>query len=276
MTNALTLTEAAERLAPIFTEDQGSTSTAVATPKGKWLSLDDAAAVLTHRVTGKPPAARKAKKAEVSVKQAAKQIEEPYTDLAEIRQSREAATQNQLARFSELQVFTSQAAPHFQGMDDEAVLKSPEFQAIYAHAVQLRATYDAACREEADAWNRECKAENDAFEAERPGWTIDDAGKVWAFLSRLGVPDSDIRDLWQTPLPINVSSPACLRIAQLATGIEGQDAIPAALASVGFSSHEIRTALTGATAILLRDHRIQELVARAVDADTPPENRAAA
>lgn len=276
MTNALTLTEAAERLAPVFAEETGTSSALVSSPKGKWLSLDDAAAVLSNRVTGKPPALRKGRKADVTVREAAKQIEEPYADLAEVRQTRVAATTKQLQRHAELTDFIDRAFPLFNGMDDVTVLTNPDFQAVYGYALSLRGPYEAACKEELDAWNAECAAENDAFNVLRPDWSPEDTERVASMLESLGSTRAELQQLWTTPSPLNLSSPICLEIAQRVTGIPGQGAVPQALASVGFNDNEIQAAVSGAAPVLLRDHRIQELVARAADADTPAEDREAA
>ncbi|MGY3035919.1 hypothetical protein ACVIIV_005089 [Bradyrhizobium sp. USDA 4354] len=276
MTNALTLTEAAERLAPVFAEETGTSSALVSSPKGKWLSLDDAASVLSERVTGKPPAARKAKKAEVTVREAARQIEQPFADLSELRQTRAAATQKQLAHHATLTDFIDRALPLFNGMDDTAVLTNPDFQAVYGYALSLRGPYEAACKEEVEAWNTECAAEVEAFEALRPDWSAEDTERVVSMVESLGGTRAELQQLWQTPTPLNLSSPICLQIAQLATGIKGQGAVKEALASVGFSENEIQAAVSGAAPVLLRDHRIQELVARATDAHTPTKDREAA
>ncbi|MET4794680.1 hypothetical protein ABIF64_006858 [Bradyrhizobium japonicum] len=274
MTNALTLTEAAERLAPVFAEETGTSSALVSSPKGKWLSLEDAGAVLSGRVVGERSAPRK-KRAAVTVHQAAGQIERPYADLAEVRQTRYAATGKKLRCHSELEDFIARAIPQFQGMDDATVFHSPEWQGAYAYAQQLRAMYDAACGEELEAWKRQCDAENDAFAIDRPGWGREETDKVVAMLKSMGSNEQELHQLWSAPIPINLSSPACLAIAQKVTGIGGWEAIPAALSAVGFSDNEIQAALSGAP-VLLRDHRIQELVARAADADTSAEDREAA
>ncbi|MCK1400115.1 hypothetical protein IVB45_18510 [Bradyrhizobium sp. 4] len=274
MSTALTLTEAAERLAPVFAEETGTSSALVSSPKGKWLSLDDAAAVLSGRVAGQRAAPRK-KRAEVTVHQAAGQIDRPYADLAEVRQTRYAATGKQLRCLSEMNDFIDRAVQQFQGVDDMTVLHSPEFQASYAYAQGLKTIYEAACGEELQAWKRQCDAENDAFSIDRPDWGREETAKVVAMLKSMGSNEHELQQLWSSPTPINLSSPACLAIAQKATGIDGWEAIPAALAAVGFSDNEIQAALSGAP-VLLRDHRIQELVARAADADTPAEDREAA
>ncbi|MET3225076.1 hypothetical protein ABIE85_002113 [Bradyrhizobium diazoefficiens] len=276
MTNALTLTEAAERLAPVFAEETGTSTALVSSPKGKWLSIDDAASVLSDRVTGKPPAQRKAKKAEITVSQAARQIEAPFADLSELRQARVAATNKQIGHHATLMDFIDRALPLFNGMDDLTVLSNPDFQAVYGYALSLRGPYEAACKEEVEAWNAECAAEVEAFEALRPGWSAEDTERVAAMLEGFGSTRAEMLHLWTTPTPLHLSSPICLKIAQLATGIEGQGAVTQALASVGFSESEIQAAMSGTTPVLLRDHRIQELVARATDAHTPAEDREAA
>jgi hypothetical protein len=276
MTTALTLTQAAERLAPVFAEETGTSTALVSNPKGKWLSIDDAAAVLSDRVTGKPPAQRKAKRTEITVSQAARQIEAPFADLTELRGARAAATRKQLEYHAALTEFVDRAVPMFDGMDDMTVLTSPDFQAVYSYAMGLRTPYEAACKEELQAWNVECAAEVEAFEALRPNWSAEDCERVVVALENLGVSRAELQQLWITPTPLNLASQACLQIAQLATGTKGQAAIPQALASVGFSDNEIQAALSGAAPVLLRDHRIQELVARATDAHTPAEDREAA
>ncbi|MFB6449065.1 hypothetical protein [Bradyrhizobium tunisiense] len=276
MSTALTLTQAAERLAPVFAEETGTSTALVSSPKGKWLSLDDAAAVLSDRVGGKPPAERKARKAEITVSQAARQIETPFADLTELRQARVAATHKQIGRHAALVDFVDRALPIFDGMDDMTVLSNPDFQAVYGYAIGLRQPYEAACKEEDEAWKAECAAEVEAFEALRPDWSAEDTERVVSMLEALGVSRAELQQLWITPTPLDLASPACLQIAQRATGTTGQAAIPQALASVGFSDTEIHAALAGTVPVLLRDHRIQELVARATDAHTPAEDREAA
>jgi len=276
MTNALTLTEAAERLAPVFEEETGTSTALVSSPKGKWLSLDDAASVLTERVTGKAPAVRKAKKAEVTITQAARQIDAPFADLTEVRSKRIAATAKEAQRHAELQDFVDRAIPLFEGMNDIDVVKNPDFQAAYGYALGLRQPYEQAANEAIDAWTAECAAENEAFEALRPDWSPEDCERVVSMIERFGGTRDELQYLWMTPTPLALSSPICLEIAQRATGIKGAGAIPQALGSVGFSEREIHDAVTGAAPVVLRDHRIQELVARAADADTQRENREAA
>lgn len=273
MANALTLTEAAERLAPVFTEE-GESSAAVSSPKGKWLSLDDAASVLAERVTGKAPAVRRAKKAEVTISQAARQIDTPFADLAEVRNKRIAAMEKEAQSHAVLLDFVNRAIPMFNGADDDlALLTNPDFQAVYGYALSLRQPYEQAANEAVDAWTKECAAEVEAFEALRPDWSEEDTERVVSMIERFGGTRDELQYLWLTPTPLELSSPICLEIAQRATGIKGSSAIPQALASVGFSEREIHAAVTGAVPAVLRDHRIQELVARAADADTPSENR---
>jgi hypothetical protein len=277
MTNALTLTEAAERLAPVFEEETGTSTALVSSPKGKWLSLDDAASVLTERVTGKAPAARKAKKAEVTISQAARQIDFPFADLTEYRSKRVAAAAKEAQSHAVLLDFVNRAIPLFNGADDDlALLRSPDFQAVYGYAISLRLPYEQAANEAVDAWTKECAAEVEAFEALRPDWSPEDCERVVSMIERFGGTRDELQYLWMTPTPLALSSPICLQVAQRATGINGASAIPQALASVGFSEREIHDAVTGAAPVVLRDHRIQELVARAADADTQTENREAA
>jgi hypothetical protein len=276
MTNALTLTQAAERLAPVFEEETGTSSALVSSPKGKSLSLDDAAAVLTERVTGKVPAQRKARKSDVTISQAARQIEQPFADLSELRQARVSAMGKEAQSHAVLLDFVNRALPLFDGMDDIEVVKNPDFQAVYGYALSLRQPYEQAAKEAVDAWLAECAAEVEAFEAFRPDWSAEDTERVVSMVERLGGTRDELRHLWDTPTPLNLASPICLQIAQRATGIIGAAAIPEALVSVGFNDNEILAAVSGASPVLLRDHRIQELVARAADADTQRENREAA
>ena len=280
MSQALTLTEAAERLAPVFVEEPGSSLPVAAKPsKGQWMSLESAAAVLAERVTGHQPAPKKAK-AEVTVQQAAKQIETPEmetpAELAEIRAKRMVATVTKLQRLQEFQDFMSRAALPFEGMDETTALASPEFTVIYGCAQQLRGEYEAAVREEFDAWEKQCKAENSVFESGRPDWSPADAKRVGEMLTGLGVTEQEITSLWMTASPVNVSSPVCMVLAQLVAGADHPEPVQAALEAVGFDEDEIKAVMSGEMEIYLRDHRIQELVARAADADTATENRAAA
>ncbi|MVT52118.1 hypothetical protein GPL17_16670 [Bradyrhizobium yuanmingense] len=276
MTNALTLTQAAERLAPVFEEETGTSTALVSSPKGKWLSLDDAASVLTERVTGKTPARRKARKSDVTIRQAARQIETPFADLSELREARVSAMGREAQSHAALLDFIDRALPMFHGMDDMEVVKNPDFQAVYGYALGLRQPYEQAAKEAVDAWNAECAAEVEAFEALRPDWSAGDMERVVSMVEGFGGTRDELKHLWDTPTPLNLSSPVCLKIAQRATGVNGAEAIPQALASVGFSDNEIQAAVSGASPVLLRDHRIQELVARAADADTQREDREAA
>lgn len=276
MTTALTLTQAAERLAPVFEEETGRSTALVSSPKGNSLSLDDAAAVLTERVTGRAPAQRKARKSDVTISQAARQIEAPFADLAEVRNARVTAMAKEAQCHAVLLDFIDRALPMFNGMDDIEVVKNPDFQAAYGYALGLRQPYEQAAKEAVDAWNAECAAEVEAFEAFRPDWSAEDTERVISMIESFGGTREELAWLWVTPRPLNLASPICLQIAQRATGLNGADAIPQALAGVGFSDNEIQAAISGASPVLLRDHRIQELVARAADADTQRENREAA
>lgn len=276
MTNALTLTEAAERLAPVFAEETGTSTALVSSPKGKWLSLDDAASVLSERVTGKAPARRQAKASGISITQAARQIEQPFADLSDLRQARVSAMGKEAQSHAALVDFINRALPLFDGMDDIEVVKNPDFQAVYGYALGLRQPYEQAAKEAIDAWNAECAAEVEAFEAFRPEWSAEDTERVVSLIESVGGTRDELKQLWDTPTPLNLSSPICLEIAQRAAGIKGAGAIPHALASVGFGEEEIKAAMSGAAPVLLRDHRIQELVARATDAHTPAKDREAA
>lgn len=276
MTQALTLTEAAERLAPVFTEGPEASLPDVAKPaKGKWLSLDDAASVLTQRVTGQLPKPKK-KREDVTVEQAAQQIEQPYADLTGLREARENATVKLLMSYLDLEDVTNRAVQQFQGRDDMSVLTSPEYQAVYAYVQQFRTTYDAAIEAERETWQRQCVAENDAFEALRPDWSQADAQRVLQMLRGMGLAEHEIKNLWELPTRISLENPVCLALAKKAIGAESQNPIPEALASVGFSEDEIKKVYSLETPLILRDYRIQELVARAADADTQTEDRAAA
>jgi hypothetical protein len=276
MTTALTLTQAAERLAPVFEEETGRSTALVSSPKGNSLSLDDAAAVLTERVTGRAPAQRKARKSDVTISQAARQIEAPFADLAEVRNARVTAMAKEAQCHAALLDFIDRALPMFNGMDDIEVVKNPDFQAVYGYALSLRQPYEQAAKEAVDAWKVECAAETEAFETFRPDWSAEDAERVVVMVEGFGGTREELMQLWDNPMPLNLASPICLQIAQRATGVIGAAAIPEALVSVGFSDNEIRAAVSGASPVLLRDHRIQELVARAADADTQRENREAA
>lgn len=170
----------------------------------------------------------------------------------------------------------SRAALPFEGMDETTALASPEFTVVYGCAQQLRSEYESSLRDEFAAWERQCLAENAVFEEGRPDWSSDDAWKVAALLANLGVSEQEIMSLWLTPAPVNIAGPACLELAQLVAGTDNPDPISAALGSVGFDDGEISSVMSGEAEILLRDHRIQELVARAADAYTATENRAAA
>lgn len=278
MSQALTLTEAAERLAPVFESD--SLPVAAKPAKGKWMSLEHAAAVLSERVTGQQVAPQK-KKAEVTVQEAAKQIEPPSyetpAELAEIKAKRLVATVTKLQRLAEFQDFMSRAALPFEGMDETTALASPEFTVVYGCAQQLRGEYEASLSEEFAAWETQCLAENAVFESGRPDWSPADAWSVKTMLTRLGVSEQEIFSLWLTPTPVDVSSPVCMVLAQLTVGADHPDPIRAALQAVGFDDEEIKAVMSGEMEIHLRDHRIQELVARAADgAYTATENRAAA
>lgn len=278
MSQALTLTEAAERLAPVFVEDSGSSLPVPAkSQKGKWMSLEHAGAILSERVTGQQPAVKK-KPAEITIKQAAKQIERPETPaaLSELRAKRLIATATFAQYWLELEDFINRANLHFQGFDQEALVADPQFQQVYAYGQQLRARYDAAAQEANQAWNRQCLAENEVFETERPDWSPQDARRVGALLIGLGVSEQEMWQLWLTPQSIDVTSPICTALAELAVGKDNPEPIRAALGAVGFEDGDIKAVMSGEMPIYLRDHRIQELVARAADADTPAENRRAA
>lgn len=277
MSHALTLTEAAERLAPVFVEGPESPAAVPAKPgRGRWLSLDDAGAVLSQRVTGQQPAPRKTQ-TDVTVKQAARQIEQPRTPAAvlDLRKKRLTATAAKVQGWNELEEFTKWATPHFEGRDD-TVLADPFFQEVYTHALKLRAAYDSLVIEEEGAWNRQCEAESDAFNLERPEWGARDTSRVAAMLGSLGLTEQEIGQLWSTLQPININSPICMTLAKLSLGDEHQQPIQAALAAVGYDDQEIADVMSGQDYIFLRDHRIQELVARAADGYTPTENRTAA
>ena len=222
-------------------------------------------------MTGQQVAPQK-KKAEVTVQEAAKQIDgsvpETPAELAEIKAKRLVATITKLQRLAEFQDFMSRAALPFEGMDETTALASPEFTVVYGCAQQLRSEYEASLSEEFAAWEKQCLAENAVFESGRPDWSPADARKVGAMLTRLGVSEQEIMSLWLTPSPVDVASPACLELALLVAGTDNPDPIGAALGSVGFDDGEITSVIAGEAEILLRDHRIQELVARAADAYT--------
>jgi hypothetical protein len=273
MTGALTLTEAAERLSPVF-DEQESSSAVEKSSKGKWLTLESAGEVLAERFSGQRVAPKR-KAAAVTIDQAAKQIEAPYVDLADLREKREMATVRHLQCLVELHDFSERAVQLFQGTDSATLAASPDFQAACAYEQQLRGVYEAARQEEQGAWDRECKAENDVFEAGRPDWSPADAKKVAALLFRLGLSEKEMYDLWLTPQPIDVTSPICMILAQMVVAGDPEP-VHAALTEVGFGPVEISAVMSGERTILMRDHRIQELVARAADADTPAEDRAAA
>lgn len=275
MSQALTLTEAAERLAPVFEEAPSSLPVEARPSKGKWMSLDHAAAVLADRVTGKPAVAPKKRTEAVSVREAAKQIERPG-ELAEIRVERTLATITKEQRYQEWQDFLSRAMLPFEGMEESAAVSSPEFMVVYGCVKQLQEAYEVALRAEFDLWDSECKAENAVFESGRPDWTHANASKVVAMLRELGVTEQELFQLWMTPHPINVASPVCSALAAMVVGADNPDPINAALGAVGFDDDEISDVVSGKAPIILRDHRIQELTARASDAYTPAENRAAA
>lgn len=276
MSQALTLTEAAERLAPVFVEESGSSfPVAEKLTKGKWMSLESAAAVLSERVTGQQVTPKKAR-TEVTVQQAARQIEQPETsaELAEIRAKRLIATAASVQSWQDLEGFINQATRHYQGVDEATLRADPQYHEVYSYAQQLRMSYDAAQREWDDTWAKQCEAENEAFLSQRPDWSPGDARRVFNMLVGLGVTEQEIDQLWRTPQPIDVTSPICLAICQYVAGTD--NSIQAALGAVGFEDEEIKAVMSGQAEILLRDHRIQELVARAADADTATKNRAAA
>lgn len=276
-TQSLTLTEAAERLAPVFVEETGSSAAMQARPRGKWLSLQHAGAVLAERVTGQKQSQKKGR-AEVTIQQAGKQIEQPQTpaELSEIRQRRMAASVNQWQRQAELENFSQSAIQHFQGWDEETALNSYDFQVLHGHIQHLRAVNEEARFDEQGAWHLQCKAENDAFMSGRPNWSHPDAMKVAGMLTSLGISTQEMQQLWLTPHPIDVTSPLCVVLARLVVGAEHPEPIHAALKEVGFDDDEIAGVMLGEIPVVLRDHRIQELVARAVDADTAGKDRAAA
>lgn len=279
MTNALTLSQAAERLAPVFVDDTSSIPVTANSSKGKWMSLENAAAVLSERVSGQHLTPKK-KKAELTVDQAARHIElrpsATPVELAEIRARRLVASATKLQSLAEFQNFMSCAALPFEGVDEATALASPEFTLVYGHAHRLRDLYEGALRNEFDAWEKQCLAENSVFESGRPDWSLADTTAAVAMLSAFGVSEREILQLWWTPTPVDVTSPACLWLAQLVAGKDNPDPIRTALSAVGFDDGEIEAVLSGSMEIYLRDHRIQELIARAADAITPTENRAAA
>lgn len=279
MTQALTLTEAAERLAPVFIEESGSSAPLPAKAKGKWLSLDDAGAMLSERVAGKRPAPS-TKKAEVTIKEAARQIELPEIEtpaaLVDLRGKRLVATATSLQCWQELEDFVNRATAHFQGLDEATLAADPQYLDVCAYAQQLRARYDAAYQNLNDVWAKQCLAENDVFETGRPDWSPEDARRVATLLIGLGVSEQEIQQLWQTPQPINVTSPICVALAHMAVGTDNPEPIQAALGAVGFDDGDIDAVMAGEMPIYMRDHRIQELVARAADANPQAENRRAA
>lgn len=274
MTGALTLTEAAERLAPAF-DDKESSSAVEKSPKGKWLTLESAGELLSERFSGQPTVAKK-KASAVTIEQAARQIEAPYVDLADLRSKRESATLNHMQALVDLHDFSNKAVELFQGMDSNALAASPDFQAALDYEQKLKNACELARRKEHEAWAKECAAENEVFLAGRPGWGAAGSKGAAEFLMRLGLSEQEMWLLWDSPQPIDVASPMCMTLAQMIVGASHPTPIHAALGSVGFDATEIASVMSGDTKILLRDHRIQELVARAVDANTPPEDRAAA
>lgn len=273
MTGALTLSEAADRLANVLEEGVSAPAPAKVA-KGKWMTLEGAAAVLSERVTGQAVAPKK-KRAEVTVQQAAKQIEAPYVDLADLRSKRETATAKRWQSLLELEDFINRAVELFNGVDREVLAASPDFHGVCAYEQQLQDAFKALTKEEQEAWAKECMAENDVFEADRPDWSPADAKRIGAFLTGLGLSEQEMWQLWTTPEPINVGSPICEAIAQM---VAPGSAVPVygALAAVGFDAAEINAVVSGEKKVVLRDHRMQELVARAADANTPTEDRRAA
>jgi hypothetical protein len=278
---ALTLTEAAERLAPVFMEESESSSLPVpAKSNGKWMSLENAGAILAERVTGQSVAKPSQARAEITVKEAAKQIERPQpetpAELVEIRGRRLVATAVSVQCWQELEDFINRATLHYQGLDEATLNADPQYREVCANAQQLRARYDAAYQELNDMWAKQCLAENEVFETERPDWSPEDAKRVGTLLTGLGVSEQEMWSLWLTPEPINVSSPICMTLAQMAVGADNPEPIQAALGAVGFDDGDIKAVMSGDMPIYLRDHRIQELIARAADANAPTENRRAA
>ncbi|WP_156433971.1 hypothetical protein [Bradyrhizobium retamae] len=262
-------------------EESESTSLPVpAKSNGKWMSLENAGTILAERVTGQSVAKPSKARAEVTVREAAKQIErsdlETPAELSELRGRRLVATAASFQCWQELEDFINRATHHFQGQDEATLAADPQYREVCAYAQQLRARYDAAYHEATDVWTRQCLAENEVFEAGRPDWKPEDARRVAALLDRLGVSEQEREALWLTPEPINVASPICMTLAQLAVGADNPDPIQAALGAVGFDDGDINAVISGEMPIYLRDHRIQELVARAADVDTQAKNRAAA
>lgn len=264
MTQALTMTEAAERLAPVF-EETRSFSAPARSAKGKWLSLERAGDVLAKRV--KQPAPKR--------ERAEEQIETP-AELSEIRQERAVATATKLICLNELQEFTSRSSLPFDGVDETTMLASPEFMVVYGRVQQLRAAYEKAARDEFDVWGKQCRAENELFEAGRPDWDADRANEAVAMMTELGLSEPEFLQLWITPTPIDATSPVCEALARLVVGPDESEPVQAALRAVGFDDEEIQTAMSNETDILLRDHRIQELIARALDGYAPAEDHSAA
>lgn len=277
MSQALTLTEAAERLAPVFEE---SRPTSLEKPaEGKWMSLENAGALLAERVAGQGRAPQK-KKAEVSIKQAANQIGHPEletpAELVELRGEQLIAAATAYLHWQELETFVNRAAGYFHGRDEASLSADPQYLEVCAYAQQLRANYDAAQQAGNDLWSKRCTAENKVFEAGRPEWGAKEAKQVGKLMNDLGVSEQEVQQLWLTPQPIDVTSPVCTALARLSIGEENPAPIPAALEMVGFDDEEIKAVMAGEASVFLRDHRIQELVARAADANAPTENRRAA
>lgn len=260
MTTALTISEAAEQLAVRF--EQPSSATSVAKARGKkWLSLEDAGAELAERFGA--PAKARPKTSAASVKDAGATIangtdvsSDNKVDLqrvASARAKREYATAVAGKLNDELNTICERALRHFEGTDEQTRANSAEFWAVHRHIEQLMANRDRACAEETSAWNEQCHEEDDAFLAERPEWSGEDSERVMSWLVSLGATQAELHVLWVSPWPLNLDGPIATGVAAAA----GFASIADALASVDVDPD---------SPVLIRDHRMQTLIARAHDA----------
>lgn len=270
MSNALTLTEAAELLTPTFSEEKGPSAPIAKRSKGDALTLEDASAMLAERLSGKPSEKAK-KKAETTVEQAARNLGDPASEfsaaLPVLRSRREDASLNRHIAAGDFQEFLGALQRAFAGIDEATVLASEEYRSAHARGAQLEAKLHAAVSEEQSAWLAECGVEDAAFEARHPGWGDAERERIVNYLLGTGLTMQEMQYLWLVPEPIDINNPVCDVILETVAGSRAKEAVRTVLNEIGFDKDEIEAVANGTMPVHLRDHRVQELIARAVDAD---------
>lgn len=269
MSSALTLTEAGDALAPRFIEDGNAVADMPSARKGNDLTVDDGASLIAERLGGEP-VDRSKKKPGITIKQASSKIGDPALEVAKaipaLRSKREDLSVNMQVAAGEYQDFVAAAQSAFAGVDESALANSPEWFSANAHAGQLQTNLVSMEQEAQRAWIAECETENAAFLARHPELDQEGQGKIRDFLLEQGISEEELRQMWLTPEPIDVSNPICTAILQRLAGSQKEADIIDLLHEVGFDDDEIVSVGNGTVGIHLHDHRIQELVWRAANA----------